>query len=152
MTSPDAKSFNFTWALPNQLAGVWQLQETAGTTWPHPKSFFEESIKYQRLLLAQDGQRPIAYLLYQVIWGNTAFLSLLKVLPDYQRKGVGKRMVKLLEERLVTLGFTSYVTSSETTNQNTKQFFPDLGFTNIGELNMNHGGEIFYLKKLSKQD
>jgi hypothetical protein len=58
-------------------------------------------------------------------------------------------MVKLLEERLVSLGFGSYVTSSETVNPNTKRFFPALGFAQIGELKMQHGGEIFYLKQLS---
>lgn len=81
-----------------------------------------------------------------MIWGNTAFLALLKVLPAYQRKSIGKSMIAELEKRLIELGFKSYVTSSETTNPNTKRFFPDLGFTQIGELQMHHGGEIFYLK------
>lgn len=144
----DQSRINCTWALPEQLEEIWQLQQNAGTTWPHPKSFFEESLQYHRVLLACDGDRPIAYLVYQVIWGNTAFFSLLKVLPEYQRKGIGTAMVKLLEERLKSEGFNSYVSSSETVNQNTKRFFPSLGFAQIGELQMNHGGEIFYLKKL----
>jgi len=58
-------------------------------------------------------------------------------------------MVKLLEERLVNLGFKSYVASSETSNKKTKRFFPDLGFLQIGELQLQNGGEIFYLKNLS---
>jgi L-amino acid N-acyltransferase YncA len=62
--------------------------------------------------------------------------------------GIGKSMVKQLEERLSSLGFESFVTSSETVNPNTKRFFPDLGFVQIGELAMHHGGEIFYLKHL----
>jgi ribosomal protein S18 acetylase RimI-like enzyme len=144
----DQTSIEFTWAFPEHLADILQVQEQSGTSWPHPKSFFEESLVYQRMLLARQDKTPIAYLLYEVIWGNTAFLSLLKVLPDYQRKGVGTSMVKLLEDRLVSLGFKSYVTSSETTNPNTKRFFPNLGFTQIGELQMQHGEEIFYLKKL----
>ncbi len=139
---------NFVWASLDDLSEVWELEGKTGTSWVHAKSFFEESLRYQRLLLAKDGDTPVAYLIYDVIWGNTAFLSLLKVLPDHQRKGIGKNLVKLLEERLVDLEFKSYVTSSETVNLNTKRFFPDLGFTKIGELQMNHGGEIFYLKKL----
>ena len=144
----DQRVINIVWALPDQLSEVWNLEETSGATWAHPKSFFGESLLYERLLLALDGETPIAYLVYEVIWGNTAFLSLLKVLPDYQRRGIGKFMVKQLEERLVSLGFKSFVTSSETINQNTKRFFPDLGFVRIGELAMHHGGEIFYLKQL----
>lgn len=148
MTSCDIKTINFVWATPDQLEDIWQLQEKSETSWPHPKWFFEESLKYERVLLAQDDKIPIAYLLYQVLWGNTAFLSLLKVSPAYQRKGIGKSMVKHLEERLTDLGYKSYVTSSETTNLNTKRFFPDLGFTHIGELKMAHGEELFYIKKL----
>lgn len=138
----------FVWALPEQLTEVWQLHEQCNSTWSHPQAFFEESLAYQRLLLAQDGNAPIAYLVYQVLWGNTAFLSLVKVLPEYQRRGIGTTMVKLLEERLVSLGFKSYVTSSERVNQQTKRLLPALGFTELGELSMSHGGEIFYLKTL----
>ena len=140
---------SFIWAKAEQLEEVCNLGANFDSQWGHPKIFFEESLQCQRLLLASDGETPIAYLLYQIIWGNTAFLSLLNVLPAYQRKGIGTSMVKLLEVRLADLGFKSYVTSSETTNSNTKRFFPDLGFAQIGELNMHHGGEIFYLKKLA---
>ena len=73
---------------------------------------------------------------------------MLKVLPTYQRRGIGKSMIGFLEKHLVELGFKSYVTSSEETNPNTKKFFLDLGFVRVGDLNMYHGNEIFYLKKL----
>jgi len=58
-------------------------------------------------------------------------------------------MVKLLEKRLVRLGLKSYVTLSETVNLQTKRLLPALGFAQIGELSMHHGGEVFYLKNLS---
>ena len=142
-------SISFSWGNLEELEQVWELEGKSGTPWVHPQIYFEEALRYQRLLLAKDGDNFIAYLIYEIIWGNTAFLSLLKVRPDHQRKGIGKQMVSYLEERLVSLKFKSYVTSSETVNQNTKRFFPDLGFSQIGELQMAHGGEIFYLKKLS---
>jgi ribosomal protein S18 acetylase RimI-like enzyme len=138
----------FSWASPEELPKVWQLFQDVGTTWPHPQAFFEESLTHQRLLLAYDDATPVAYLVYQIIWGNTAFLSLLKVLTEYQRTGIGTAMVGLLEKRLVSQGFASYVTSSEPTNQHTKRFLPALGFAQIGELRMYHGGELFYLKDL----
>lgn len=142
----DQCTITFAWAMSSQLEDVWELQDHSGTSWSHPKGYFAESIQYQRLLLAHEGSKPVAFLVYEVIWGNTAFLALLKVLPAYQRKSIGKSMIAELEKRLIELGFKSYVTSSETTNPNTKRFFPDLGFTQIGELQMHHGGEIFYLK------
>jgi hypothetical protein len=77
----DHRVINFVWALPDELSEVWNLEETSGTTWAHPKPFFGESLLFERLLLARDGETPVAYLIYEVIWGNTASLSLLKVLP-----------------------------------------------------------------------
>lgn len=142
-------TINFAWATLDQLEQVWELEGNSGTPWVHPQVYFEEALRYKRLLLAMEGDTAVAYLVYEIIWGNTPFLSLLKVLPDHQRKGIGKLAVKQLEKHLVSLNFKSYVTSSETINEKTKQFFPSLGFERIGELQMQHGGEIFYLKKLS---
>jgi ribosomal protein S18 acetylase RimI-like enzyme len=142
-------SIKFVWASLQDLADVWHVQEQSDLKHPHPKSYYEEALRYERLLLAYDSAQPIALLTFEILWGNTAFAALAKVLPEYQRKGIGKSMVKLLEERLRSLGFTSYVCSSENVNEKTKRFLPELGFVKIGELQMAHGGEIFYLKNLS---
>jgi ribosomal protein S18 acetylase RimI-like enzyme len=147
--SEKATSIKFVWAAPQHFDDVWRVQELSDLKHPHPKSYYEEALRYGRLLMAYDGDTPVALLTFEILWGNTAFAALAKVLPDYQRKGIGKSMIKHLEERLVSLGFTSYVCSSENVNQKTKRFLPDLGFVRIGELQMAHGGEIFYIKKLS---
>lgn len=144
----EQSQIRFEWASPEQLEEVWQLHESTGAAWSHPKPFFEESLNYHRVLIARDGTKPIAYVLYQILWGNTAFASLMRILPEYQRKGVGTAMAKVLEERLISQGFRTCLASSETVNPDTKQFLPNLGFKRIGELNMQHGGEIFYLKPL----
>ena len=56
--------------------------------------------------------------------------------------------MRKLEDRLRSHGFKSYVTSSETVNQNTIRLLPNLGLVPIGELQMRHGGELFCLKTL----
>jgi len=142
------RSLNYSWASAEQLPGALAVEEKSGSKWPHPKAFFEEALQYNRLLLAWDGDVAVAYLIFDVLWGNTAFASLLKVLPDYQSIGIGKSMMLHLEERLVSLGFKSYVASTEAVNAKTRAAFPHLGFVCIGELQMAHGGEIFYLKNL----
>lgn len=142
------KPITFVWASPELLSDLIQLETDSGTGWTRPKSFFEESLKHERVLLARDGERAVAYLLYQVIWGNVAFLSLLVVLPGYRKKGIATSMINYLEERFIDLGFKSYVTSTEAINPNTKTFFTDLGFSRIGDLAMQNGIEIFFLKRL----
>jgi ribosomal protein S18 acetylase RimI-like enzyme len=142
-------SIKIVWASPQHLADVWLVQEKTGSAHPHPRSYYEEALRYERLLLSYDSDTPIGFLVFEILWGNTAFAALAKVLPDYQHKGIGKSMKKLLEERLISLGFTSYVCSTEVVNERMKRILPELGFVRIGELQMAHGGEIFYLKQLS---
>ena len=143
------RQVEFSWANPQDLNKILACEKSFGTWGFHPPSFYEESIAYGRVLVAWDGQTAVAYLIYEVIWGNTAFLSLLKVLPAYQRNGIGKTMIAQLEQRLRKQRFGSYVTSSDESNQSTKRLFPSLGFANIGKLDMAHGGETFYLKHLT---
>ncbi len=158
MTTAVQNPIDYVWASPEQLDDLWQMEQSMGTTWPHPRSYFEECIRYGRVLLAncggQDGAHggqaeTVGYLVYEVIWGNTAFLSLLKIHPRFQQRGIGKKLVSLLEKRLTECGYKSYVTSTELINPYTKNFFPSLGFSHIGELSMQHGVEVFYLKRLA---
>jgi ribosomal protein S18 acetylase RimI-like enzyme len=148
MPSQSIDHLEFLWAAPEQLPALWQFENSWGVTWPHPREYFAESIRTGRTLVARREGSIIGYLVYEVLWGNTPFLSLLKVHSQSQRIGVGTRLVGLLENRLRDAGFRSCITSSESTNPNTKEFFPKLGFNHIGELSMHHGGEMFYLKIL----
>jgi GNAT superfamily N-acetyltransferase len=144
-------SINFVWASPEMLDSIWQLETNCGTNWPHPKTYFAERLNSQRVLVALDGEQPIAYLVYVILWGNTPFIELCKVSPNSRRKGIAKNLVKTFEERMIKDGFRSYVTSTETKNALTTEALPAHGYTFINELNMAHGGEMFYLKKLLSQ-
>jgi ribosomal protein S18 acetylase RimI-like enzyme len=146
--SEKATSIKIIWATPQHLDDVWRVQEQSDLKHPHPKSYYEEALQFERLLLAYDGDTPVALLCFEILWGNTAFAALAKVLPDYQRKGIGQSMAEHLEVRLMALGFTSYICSTEDVNEAAKQILPHVGWVKIGELQMAHGCEIFYLKKL----
>lgn len=116
--------------------------------WPHSEDYFEELIHFKRALVAYDGDSPVGYLLFQVIWGNTPFLSQIWINDKYQGQGIGRVMFEQLEERLNDEGYDSLTTSNETKNSAGIGFVQKMGFKEIGTLQMAHGPEVFSLKKL----
>ncbi|MCI5064120.1 GNAT family N-acetyltransferase [bacterium] len=137
------------WGSVEQLDDVKKLENEAEANWGNPDSFFEEELAAGRVAIAYLDNEPIGYLVFQVIWGNTPFLALIRVSPSSQRSGVGTLLIQHFETRLQGHGFDSFVTSSERVNPNTKEFFPKLGLKPIGALEMKHGEELFYIKYLN---
>lgn len=52
----------------------------------HPHWFLQESIDHKRVLGAEKDEKIVGYLLYQILWGNTPFLALIKVTRSFQKK------------------------------------------------------------------
>ena len=59
----------------------------------------------KEVFIAFDDKKAVGYGIYQLLWGNTPFLSLLKVIPDYQRHGIGPKILEKIEDRLKKQGY-----------------------------------------------
>lgn len=114
----------------------------------NPKEFMLEQIQLNRVLVAEIQGQVIGYASWQLIWGNTPFLSLVKVLPSYQVKGAGSALIIDFEKRIKAEGFSSYISSTMENNKLGQTFHAKQGFSDIGTLKMHYGSEIFYKKDL----
>lgn len=114
----------------------------------NPEAFMRESIGSWRVKVFLEQDAVLGYSLYQTIWGNTPFLALVKVFPEHQGKGVGTQLVHEFEKNIKSQWFSSYISSTETSNILSQQFHKKLWFQEIGVLKMEHGDEIFYMKDL----
>lgn len=133
----------------NDLAAIEKINRMfADKVYSHSEDFFSEGIKGGRVLLACVGEQVVGYLIYQVIWGNTPFLALLRVLPEFRGQGVGSALLGALEEKLKKVGYSALISSSEKENPDGQSFHQKLGFENIGELEMIFGWEVFYKKRI----
>lgn len=130
----------------NDWTGIEKIN--AVIDYGNPKEFMLEHIQLNRVLLAEIQEEVIGYALWQIIWGNTPFLSLVKVLPSYQQKGAGSALISAFENHLKAQGFRTYISSTMSDNQLGKQFHLKKGFSDIGTLKMHYGNEIFYEKKI----
>ena len=114
----------------------------------NPDEFILESIEWGRVFVALSDKRVIGYLLYQVIWGNTPFLALLKILPDFQGQWLGTKFIHVFEEEVSELWYKSYISSTGVENTGSKIFHEKKWFSQIGTLDMPFGGEVFFKKEL----
>ena len=82
----------------------------------NPDSFIEECILSERVEVVLKDKKVVAFSLYQIIWGNTVFLALVKVHPDYQWNWIGTSLVKSFEDKMRSEWHTSYLSSTEKIN------------------------------------
>ncbi len=116
----------------------------------NPKEFMAETIQARRLFVAETSDQAIAgYGMYQVIWGNTPVVSLLKVLPEYQRQGLGSRLLLAIEQHVRDRGFDVILSSTEQINEVSTKFHLKHKYEPIGSLQMPHGQENYMSKDLT---
>ena len=69
-----------------------------------------------------------------------ARLNLLAVKPDYQRGGLGRRLVKWLEESALIAGISVIYLEVRTTNQVALAFYQKLGYRQVAVMPSYYGG------------
>lgn len=91
----------------------------------------DETVGY--LILDDRGERPRLQSLY--------------VLPDYQRQGIGRKALALMEEHCRALGATGFVLSCNPHNENACRFYETMGgaviYADVGHENRQEDGVIY---------
>lgn len=123
-------------------------KEFSDHEYSHSSDYFDAALSAKRIFVAEENGKVVAYLTYYIIWGNTPYIELLRVTSTHQRKGIGGKLLSVLEKELKKRGHKVLLSSSEKVNKIGNIFHRRVGFKPIGELNMIYGREIFYKKKL----
>jgi ribosomal-protein-alanine N-acetyltransferase len=79
------------------------------------------------VLTARDAERLAGFAIMQ-FGEERAHLSLLAVRPDYQRQGVGRRMLEWLAESALTAGIASVHLELRESNRDARRFYINQGF------------------------
>lgn len=59
------------------------------------KEEIKNSIRRNRIYIAEDNGQFVGWLRYNLFWDNTPFMNLLYVIEGYRGKGFGRQMVRL---------------------------------------------------------
>lgn len=117
----------------------------------HPESYFDSRIRDKMIFIAKIEQDVVGFLIYTIIWGNTPMIELIKVKPEYQRQGIGKKLLRAaLKEISERVPYKVVLSSSEVVNKNGNLFHEKMGFLPSSVVTMFHGEERFYTYNLEE--
>ena len=133
------------------LAGVLNVDAAVvGDT--HDETVIGPAIDAGRVLIAEEGGVVLAYLRWELFWDTIPFCLTVRVMPEHQRRGIGRAIYALAEEHFRGRGQGFWLSSTEETNKGSLRFHEALGFRRIGTL-FDLGqevGEIFLRKDLDQ--
>ena len=120
--------------------------EIAAYEHPWSKRIFIDCLRagYQCWVLA-NKQRIVAHGVMSVAIGECHLLTLC-VHPEYQRRGYGRKIFKLLLERACKLDAVECFLEVRSSNQSAINLYRDMGFVQIGER------ESYYPGKNGRED
>lgn len=111
----------------------------------------QQAIAEGRTLLACYEDQIMGYLRYGFLWkGELPLIQMIRVVPEGQRRGVGRALILTLEQHLKQQQIFRLLSSSEETNRRSLLFHRALDFQECGKLDINLDGtqEIFLKEAL----
>ncbi len=108
-------------------------------------------IEWQEVLIAELDGKPVGYARIEYIWSLLPCISLIHVMGETQRRGVGKAILSFLENYLAANGHDALYSSSQVDEPEPQAWHRHVGFVECGAIagmNENGIGELFFRKRL----
>jgi GNAT superfamily N-acetyltransferase len=125
---------------------ITDLESIYGGSIPpyHPPFYIQSRLRDGQMFAARVDTKVAGFLSYTFIWGNCPFVELLKVVPDFQRHGIGRALMDAAKKEIRGMGFKRLISSSEESNPGGQTFHERLGFTRLNTVLLSHGNEVFF--------
>lgn len=116
-----------------------------------PLAVAERKLAAHEILVAEIEGELAGFLRLEYLWSNVPYIALIRVVPRYQRQGVGKALLTFLENFLQQHGHTMLYSSSQANEAEPQAWHRHVGFVECGFIaGINEGGvgEVFFRKGL----
>lgn len=99
-------------------------------------------------IILNDGA-PAGVIAYTMFWEELPFMTLIKLSPEYRRRGFGREAIALFEEELKKLGYCALLVSTQT-DEEAQHFYRKAGYKECGCLILDGAleqpMEMFFIK------
>ena len=106
--------------------------------------------RIEDILIAERNGKRVGYVRLEYLWSIVPYISLIQVLPDFRRQGIGKALLRFLETFLRDTGNEALYSSSQADEPEPQAWHRHVGFEECGFIaGINDGaGEVFFRKSL----
>ena len=106
--------------------------------------------RIEDIVIAEWNGKRVGYVRLEYLWSIVPYISLIRVLPEYQRQGVGKALLRFIETFLREAGHEALYSSSQADEPEPQAWHRYVGFAECGLIaGINDGvGEVFFRKNL----
>jgi GNAT superfamily N-acetyltransferase len=117
-----------------------------------PDAVVAARIAENRIAIAELHGRPVGAIQLDYLWGTKPYVSLIRVEPSVQRRGVGSALLDFVSVALRAAGHEQLYSSSQADEPEPQAWHRRMGFTECGILaGINPGGvgEVFFVRSLA---
>ena len=102
------------------------------------------------VVIAEWNGKRVGYVRLEYLWSIVPYISLIRVLPEDRRRGVGKALLRFIETFLREAGHEALYSSSQADEPEPQAWHRHVGFEECGFITgINDGiGEVFFRKSL----
>ena len=102
------------------------------------------------VVIAEWNGKRVGYVRLEYLWSIVPYISLIRVLPEYRRQGVGKALLRFIETFRRDAGHEALYSSSQADEPEPQAWHRHVGFEECGFITgINDGvGEVFFRKSL----
>lgn len=102
------------------------------------------------IVIAEWNGERVGYVRLEYLWSIVPYIALIHVLPDYRRQGVGKALLRFIEEFVSDAGQEMLYSSSQADEPEPQAWHRHVGFEECGFITgINAGvGEVFFRKRI----
>lgn len=112
-------------------------------------------IDEHEVIVAEREGRAVGHARLDYLWSKIPYLSLILTIDEQRRTGVGRALLRFIEDFLRTRGHEVLYSSSQVDEPEPQTWHRHMGFTECGIIaGINRGGvgEVFFRKELGKVD
>ncbi len=119
-----------------------------------PAEVIKRKIEQREIIVAEKAGQLVGYLRLEYLWSVVPYIALIWVVKDQRQQGIGRSLLRYLEDVLREQGHTALYSSSQANEPKPQAWHRHVGFEECGFIaGINEGGigEIFFRKDLSRQ-
>ena len=102
------------------------------------------------VVIAEWNGKRVGYMRLEYLWSIVPYISLIQVLPEYRRRGVGKTLLRFIETFLRDAGHEVLYSSSQADEPEPQAWHRHVGFEECGFITgiNERVGEVLFCKSL----